>query len=297
MSDGSQPQSINENAAMPLEHDAPCRRCSYNLRGLGADGHCPECSTPVGLSLHGMLRYADPQWVEKVARGLKVVLWMIAAEVLLRLAQTFTGLFGGSADLLGLGLSLVSLYGVWGLTTPAPGGHDADPNRSARQLTRTCVGAAAGSGALRLLLERLVTREGLEIVVFGVEGAAILLLLAGEFMKLVYYQRLAERIPDAPLAKRANSLKWAFAIVFGTVVLGNALTVLATAYFGSAVASEPAMLAFYGFSLVSRIAFVVFGVLVLLLLTRLGRELAAQARLARETEYAQPARQAPISVS
>jgi len=34
-----------------LTEDLPCVRCGYNLRGLKAEGNCPECGASVGKSL------------------------------------------------------------------------------------------------------------------------------------------------------------------------------------------------------------------------------------------------------
>lgn len=50
-----------------------CIGCGYNLRGLPADGACPECSMAIERSLHGeWLRYADPQWTQQILRGLSL---------------------------------------------------------------------------------------------------------------------------------------------------------------------------------------------------------------------------------
>src|SRR5687768_15684955 len=34
-----------------LQHDVPCVRCGYDLRGLSDDGLCPECGAGIGDSL------------------------------------------------------------------------------------------------------------------------------------------------------------------------------------------------------------------------------------------------------
>jgi hypothetical protein len=66
----------------PIAHDHPCRKCGYNLRGLSADGRCPECGTPVGYSLKGdLLRFCDPGWLDTLYRGARMFVYGIAAIV------------------------------------------------------------------------------------------------------------------------------------------------------------------------------------------------------------------------
>ena len=52
---------------------APCNQCGYDLHGLPLDGHCPECSRPVALSLQGdELRFASTPYLETISKGLKI---------------------------------------------------------------------------------------------------------------------------------------------------------------------------------------------------------------------------------
>jgi hypothetical protein len=36
-----------QSVAETVERDLPCLKCNYNLRGLAANGRCPECGDPV----------------------------------------------------------------------------------------------------------------------------------------------------------------------------------------------------------------------------------------------------------
>src|SRR5688500_6889706 len=62
--------------------DVPCRRCSYNVRGLSVYGRCPECGTPVGVSVHGdLLRFSDPRWLQRLAQGATLLFWGIILAI------------------------------------------------------------------------------------------------------------------------------------------------------------------------------------------------------------------------
>src|SRR5688572_4870184 len=101
--------------------DVPCRGCSYNLRGLSLGGRCPECGFPVGQSIHGnLLRYCEPAWVDRLARGVNLILWGILVWIVATIAG---GVLGATVhpwfEDIGLLLGgLVGLAGAWLLTTP-----------------------------------------------------------------------------------------------------------------------------------------------------------------------------------
>src|SRR4051812_25869253 len=67
-----------------LTADQPCRRCGVNLRGQQLNGRCPQCGTPVGVSLYGdLLSYSDPGWLAKVRTGLLTMLWTTIGMIVL----------------------------------------------------------------------------------------------------------------------------------------------------------------------------------------------------------------------
>src|SRR5689334_9163356 len=78
---------IDENGI--VTEDVPCRKCAYNVRGLHQNNKCPECGTPVGLSIRGnLLCYSDPEWVEKLLRGVDLILWGLLAALVGSVAGT-----------------------------------------------------------------------------------------------------------------------------------------------------------------------------------------------------------------
>jgi hypothetical protein len=64
---------MSEPSTSPLADDGDdvlCIACGYSLRGLSAEGDCPECGLPVEKSLRGnRLADADPGWLKRIARG------------------------------------------------------------------------------------------------------------------------------------------------------------------------------------------------------------------------------------
>jgi hypothetical protein len=58
MNDAPIPLRFDKDAR--LDMDLPCRRCRYNLRGLGAEDRCPECAWPVQSSIGNRLLLDAP---------------------------------------------------------------------------------------------------------------------------------------------------------------------------------------------------------------------------------------------
>ncbi|MCH8209871.1 MAG: hypothetical protein IIB99_00725 [Planctomycetes bacterium] len=53
-----------------------CITCGYDLRSLPTEESCPECGTPIELSLRGdLLSQSDPAWVARLARGQSVLVF------------------------------------------------------------------------------------------------------------------------------------------------------------------------------------------------------------------------------
>jgi hypothetical protein len=65
-----------QQSAVLVEHDLPCARCGYLLRGLSGSGNCPECAEPIATSMKGnLLRHADPHWLRSILRGAVLTTW------------------------------------------------------------------------------------------------------------------------------------------------------------------------------------------------------------------------------
>ena len=103
---------IDENGI--VKEEVLCRKCAYNLRGLHQNGKCPECGTPVGLSIRGnLLCYSDPEWVDKLARGVDLILWGLLAMVVATAAAMVLGIaMGPRAQILGQIIGVAASVGA-----------------------------------------------------------------------------------------------------------------------------------------------------------------------------------------
>lgn len=55
-----------------IADDRACLACSYDLRGLSSDGRCPECGTPVWVTLRPLGQW-DTRWTWRVRLGLALL--------------------------------------------------------------------------------------------------------------------------------------------------------------------------------------------------------------------------------
>jgi len=210
--------------------DIACRRCAYNLRGLREDGRCPECGTPVGLSTSGdLLRFADPDWVEKLARGVRLMLWGLLITIVVSVIVGCIVGATGSPEMLTKVVSLLSglliLYGAWLLTTPDPSRIGEDRYVTARRVIRFCLIAGLIGEAFE------IAKDGISpapwVLTILLTALAVILQLTGvvgEFAKFRYIENLADRIPNRKLASFARFMRWAFCIgLTAMILLGAAL--------------------------------------------------------------------------
>ena len=274
--------------------DLSCHRCGYNLRGLNQAGRCPECGVPIGLSCHGdLLRYCEPTWLDTLARGASLILWGILAVVIaVALGTVLAAVMGAQSEVivgvLTLGGSLVGLYGAWLITEPDPSGYGEDKYVTDRKLVRIALLIGIAGSLLGLMQHLATTLPALTLVLGIASGLASLVSIVGEFAKLTYFAKLARRIPDANLAKRAHSLRWVLAISLGIMVIGGIGAALMMAGGGAAPGAGPvggAQAGLVGFGCVAGLAGLVYfvvAIFILILIYRLGKAFRLQAQLARQ---------------
>lgn len=202
---------------------AACVRCSYSLEGLPDSGACPECGTPIALSLRGwMLRFAAREYLAGLALGLRLIVTCLALLVALVVASVFAGLLraGGAIQLVlgmvGLAITAGLLAGYWLYSQPDPGYVGTRQPDEARRVLRVaiCVQAVC---QLVLVPMNFFGQDGKIPVSLG-SPTMLLVLLANfvatvawvaQFFGVMHYTRwIANRIPDSVVAKRCSRYMW-----------------------------------------------------------------------------------------
>jgi hypothetical protein len=296
-------RALTLDAQGRLAEDLPCRACGYNLRGHARDALCPECSTPVSLSARSdLLRFSDPDWIERLAKGMRlIVIGLIASAVLqaavaaISVALTtvgttvFTALMA-TAGLLGAGFSVIVVVGVWWLTTPDPARVERERALSIRRLTRWCLAAQIAAVPLQVasptggvgVLGSGAPLGAAFIALTTAEIALWLVVLVGYAAGFVYLRRLALRAPKPSVARQTKIVMWGYLSTQGLAVL---VAVLFLVVFGPALAAgagpQGALVVIGIGGCVVTLASLIFAVWALVLLFRYGATLRQAAREAR----------------
>ncbi len=216
-----------------ITRDVPCRQCAYNLRGLAANGRCPECGQPVALSINGdLLCFSDPNWVAKLRTGALIILASILGSTLsfvLALAATYVlrRSFLVEQHILGLLIGIALVVGAWLLTEPDPSGVGERDYGRPRRIVRVTLLLGLADHLIRIAMGQLrpdpIGRLALAVLLIFIAAGSV----AGTFALLLYLAKLAGRIPSNRLAGRARSLTWGYGGLRGLVVLGGVVLTIA----------------------------------------------------------------------
>lgn len=224
---------------------APCNQCGYDLHGLPLDGHCPECSRPVALSLQGdELRFASTPYLETISKGLKIYfvsgVATIALGVLKFIAGPMLWLNLGSwqaadpyFEFLDVGLALAGLVGFYYFTWPDPGRLAVEAPRSARVLARvglvlSFIGTVGKlfSVVSPVVVTRTLTTAGLASIL--VVSCSFIGFVMFFFYGLRYAEWVFRRVPDVEGVLTCRKYMWQLPLIaiFGSCIVVGPLVAM-----------------------------------------------------------------------
>ena len=205
-----------------------CIKCGYNIKGLFAEGHCPECGTPVAQSLRGdLLQHAAGDYVKTILTGHSWVLNSILVSIILQIAGAFVGFSVGAAGgtaasreftaLAAFAALAVSVWGLLGylkLTTPDPQFDGSSQPERARVIVRAVAYAQMGIRGMLAAFSAFSTPSAAMVLVLGGLNALAIVAFAIQFVAMMNYTRwLARRVPDAWIVRRAGMYRWLLPLV------------------------------------------------------------------------------------
>jgi len=189
--------------------DTTCITCGYNLRGLASDGRCPECGSGVAQSLRGdLLKFADPGWLARLRFGVSLKLWNIGLGIIAGIAAgvlvMIVGVPRAVITLAGIAGGVLGLWAAIAITTQEPRISLQEDPVTLRKIIRACAALAF----LGSLLQNVGQITSISSLVSFVGTVIALCGYVAMFGELVYLRRLAQRIPDLPLALSTKRLMW-----------------------------------------------------------------------------------------
>ncbi|MEM9915414.1 MAG: hypothetical protein AAF911_10670 [Planctomycetota bacterium] len=238
---GIPPEALDEQQRIVC--DLPCRSCGYNLFMIHSRANCPECGTAAHWSLVGdLLRFADAEWVQALAKGLA---WLLVTTLLTFVLAFAVGIAAGGlaatgnsteivevfAFAIGILGTLAAAYGYWLITTPEPlPSPDLQPADSVRRWTRGLLLTTIPIALFSLALEMVSTFTAdptnptwttLDSIITAIDTLNSLIIIAGWFCLAVILRRLARRAPHAGMARETTIQIWSWASLLGLAFLSG----------------------------------------------------------------------------
>lgn len=299
--DFSLPPALPLPQAVAVAPDnTPCRKCSYDLRTLPVTGNCPECGSPVGVSIYGeLLRFSDPSWVHKLAQGVFFILvgiFIIIGVVILAIFLAGVRALAPHANQIFIRFlsfcgNVFVLIGSWFVTEPDPSGIGEDKYGTSRKVIRVTLLLGVLNSLLTFVSQFSVLQPPGRQLIQAIGSVLGLAGIVGVFAQLQYFAKLALRIPDDSLSGRASFLKTALSVSYGLfLLLGLVFIVASWGHPALAPAITPVGCA----AGILGIALMFFGILYLFMIDRFRRRFNEQAALARQIWGSRPPIAGPV---
>ncbi len=231
-------EGVTELPAVVID-DRPCVKCAYNLCGLPGSGSCPECGTPVERSLRGdLLRYASPEYVAQLHRGVFLVqtgIIVMVLMVVLSIAIGIVGIVSGAGLIMhvaALGQASLSVYGWWLLSAADPGQLSTNRGERPRRLIRIAVIANASITLAGFAIDLLggvgaipagtSGAKSIHVISIVMEIVSIGATLVQFFASMLYIAWIGPRLPSLRVVKRARTMLWLGPVLYtvGLLLLG-----------------------------------------------------------------------------
>ena len=205
---------VKYDAEGRFDQDLPCLKCSYNLRTLRDDAHCPECGASIPeMAKTGWLFQCDTAWLLRlglatVSIGVAMVCCALYMSAILEITASRKDPEVHPFVMLGLYVApIAGLIGFWEGTAPQRRGGFLQGRM--RRLARWTVAL----GLVCLLLALLVTGlpRGLKVLVVSFSVAC---LGVGAWATITYAASLAAKIPAPRLAKQVRVVGWGLTACF-----------------------------------------------------------------------------------
>ncbi len=236
---GTAPREVLLDEAGHVAESLSCRGCGYDLKGIAADGICPECASAVERSIRGdLLQFCDPAWLDRLGQGLLLIFVGIIAGTVLQIGimiaaviagaiVTTTGAPGAMTIVMVTGglvmaiVTLVNVIGAWLVTTQDPGRTETEAQLSARNVARFLIMVSLVSAPMQMLLmgqAGIFTGGGstglraVDLMIMLVAVGTALLALVGWVAFYIYLRQIMLRVPLEKLARQVRIIMWGYAV-------------------------------------------------------------------------------------
>ena len=156
-----------EGPCDPIVTDLPCITCGYNLRGLHADGTCPECGAAIAAAIAVRVELVgDRRWGRRVVAGAGLLLWLpfvlpaaygfVTWHAMRMMGHARPAGVVYAVHLLAVVATMgLGMLGTWWITTPSPQPPAQRPAEVWRSTARWAVGTVVAAYLLGAILPRM----------------------------------------------------------------------------------------------------------------------------------------------